>query len=228
MFVEQTNVCRSNFQVFLESRPNEKGDTLAGLAGSLAFLWIVITVLLQGKELSLQRQELERMRGVQEEQNGYLKSQNDREQILLQDKNIRTLVDVLRSLLPDLAFAYFELRSNDETLDRERPVWFYGKGTRFPEGPNSIREVTEAIEVVHKTVRHICKVNEMFVSNPELPKSWHIALTAARDISKKIPLASEGVQEWVLYELKIPSLERALREAIGDETIWALERKGDA
>jgi hypothetical protein len=50
--------CTSNFQKFLHSSPNEKGDTLAGLAGSLAFLWIIITVLLQSKELKLQRIEL--------------------------------------------------------------------------------------------------------------------------------------------------------------------------
>lgn len=56
--IEGGRVCTSNFEKFLKSSPNEKGDTLAGLAGSLAFLWIIITVLLQSKELKLQRIEL--------------------------------------------------------------------------------------------------------------------------------------------------------------------------
>ncbi|MEO1138941.1 MAG: putative phage abortive infection protein [Pseudomonadota bacterium] len=53
----------------MKSPPNEKGDTFAGLAGSLAFLWIIITVLLQGKELSLQREEIVKT-------NDHLKEQN--------------------------------------------------------------------------------------------------------------------------------------------------------
>lgn len=43
---------------FLTSPPNEIGDTLAGIAGALAFLWIIVTVMLQSKELAAQRDEL--------------------------------------------------------------------------------------------------------------------------------------------------------------------------
>lgn len=50
--------CEMRLTSFLDAPANEVGDTLAGLAGGLAFLWIVITVLLQGKELAAQRQEL--------------------------------------------------------------------------------------------------------------------------------------------------------------------------
>ncbi|WP_293574749.1 hypothetical protein [Phaeobacter sp.] len=44
------------------SPPNEIGDTFAGIAGVLAFLWIIITVWLQSQELAAQRQELEATR----------------------------------------------------------------------------------------------------------------------------------------------------------------------
>jgi hypothetical protein len=47
---------------FLLSPPNEIGDTFAGLAGVLAFLWIIITVWLQSEELSAQRKELKATR----------------------------------------------------------------------------------------------------------------------------------------------------------------------
>jgi hypothetical protein len=50
--------CRSNLAWFLDSPPNEIGDTLAGFAGALAFICIVVTVWLQSHELSEQREEL--------------------------------------------------------------------------------------------------------------------------------------------------------------------------
>lgn len=45
-------------KAFWYAPANEVGDTLAGIAGSLAFLWLIVTVTLQGKELSAQRYEL--------------------------------------------------------------------------------------------------------------------------------------------------------------------------
>lgn len=44
---------------FVLSPPNEIGDTFAGLAGVLAFLWIIVTVWLQSQALNEQRDELE-------------------------------------------------------------------------------------------------------------------------------------------------------------------------
>ncbi|MDO5897897.1 hypothetical protein [Agrobacterium sp. Azo12] len=47
---------------------NELGDFLAGLFAPLAFFWLIITVLIQGKELALTRQELADNRKVMQEQ----------------------------------------------------------------------------------------------------------------------------------------------------------------
>ncbi|MFY2823296.1 hypothetical protein [Ruegeria sp. MALMAid1280] len=49
-----------NLRLFalLVSPANEIGDTFAGIAGVLAFLWIIITVWLQSQELAAQREEL--------------------------------------------------------------------------------------------------------------------------------------------------------------------------
>lgn len=46
------------WRVFLNASPNEIGDTIAGVASTLAFLWIIVTVMMQGNELRLQRREL--------------------------------------------------------------------------------------------------------------------------------------------------------------------------
>lgn len=46
------------WQAFWDASPNEIGDAIAGVAGTLAFLWIIVTVMIQGSELRLQRREL--------------------------------------------------------------------------------------------------------------------------------------------------------------------------
>lgn len=57
-----SNSCETKWSKLLSSEPNEIGDTLAGLAGSLAFLWIIVTVILQSQELREQRKELREQR----------------------------------------------------------------------------------------------------------------------------------------------------------------------
>lgn len=50
--------CPTKWFYLKQSTPNELGDTLAGFAGALAFIWIVVTVWIQSQELSAQREEL--------------------------------------------------------------------------------------------------------------------------------------------------------------------------
>lgn len=52
----------SKWVYFLNATPNEVGDTLAGFAGALAFVWLIATVWLQGQELAEQRKELREQR----------------------------------------------------------------------------------------------------------------------------------------------------------------------
>ena len=53
---------------------NEIGDSLSGFAGVLAFLWIIVTVLLQNKDLKLQYEEIKDMKKASESQARSLKS----------------------------------------------------------------------------------------------------------------------------------------------------------
>lgn len=80
--VFQASDCPSKFRAFLDSSPNEVGDTLAGFAGALAFIWLIATVWLQSQELAEQRQELreqriatQEMAKAQEKQVGILAQQ---------------------------------------------------------------------------------------------------------------------------------------------------------
>ncbi|SDC63813.1 hypothetical protein [Ruegeria marina] len=90
---DSEGVCQTKFSTFLAARPNEIGDTLAGFAGALAFVWIIVTVWLQSQELGEQRKELEltrkefqKMAEAQDSQVEILKSQN---KVLVEEQRLR-------------------------------------------------------------------------------------------------------------------------------------------
>ncbi|MGI9367570.1 MAG: hypothetical protein ACR2O2_01920, partial [Ruegeria sp.] len=72
---------------FLFSPSNEIGDTLAGVAGVLAFLWIIITIWLQSQELAAHRKELKLARQAQEKQ---LETMEKQANIFLQEQQERS------------------------------------------------------------------------------------------------------------------------------------------
>ncbi len=53
--------CERRWTFLMDAPGNEFGDALAGFAGTLAFVWIVVTVFQQSVELSRQRAEFEEM-----------------------------------------------------------------------------------------------------------------------------------------------------------------------
>lgn len=53
---------------FNELKLNEVGDFFAGFAGVIAFLWIIVTVLLQNRDLNLQYQEIKELKVASESQ----------------------------------------------------------------------------------------------------------------------------------------------------------------
>lgn len=65
---QQGQECVTKLSRLLESSPNEVGDALAGVASTLAFLWIILTVMMQSKELKAQRSELEMTRAEHKRQ----------------------------------------------------------------------------------------------------------------------------------------------------------------
>ena len=58
----------SRWAHFLNSGPNEMGDTLAGFVGSLTLIWVVASVVQQSMELRAQRHEFSAMAKAQEAQ----------------------------------------------------------------------------------------------------------------------------------------------------------------
>ncbi|MFV0411086.1 MAG: hypothetical protein ACK5LJ_15720 [Paracoccus sp. (in: a-proteobacteria)] len=100
------SICVDKFSQFLTLPPNAIGDSLAGFAGALAFVWLIATVWLQGQELAEQRKELSRMADAQADQVRVLRLQGEiyeeeqdqrrREQA---DQLLTTLVDSLIELV---------------------------------------------------------------------------------------------------------------------------------
>ncbi|MDF1726113.1 MAG: putative phage abortive infection protein [Sulfitobacter sp.] len=67
--------CSTRLEDFFALRPSEMGDTLAGIFSALAFIWIIVTVFLQSKELSEQRAVFLGQKEEFEKQNENLREQ---------------------------------------------------------------------------------------------------------------------------------------------------------
>ncbi len=86
---------------------NELGDLLAGAFAPLAFMWMVITILMQGKELRLQREELSMQRKELanssqqlERQSNVMERQLTKEQKEAQQKEIEgKIIDFIERLV---------------------------------------------------------------------------------------------------------------------------------
>lgn len=81
--------CTRGVDRVLELSPNELGDMIAGLASSLALIWIIVTVMIQSSELQVQnktfieqRMETSRIRQAQEDQIDVIRKQIE----ILQDE----------------------------------------------------------------------------------------------------------------------------------------------
>lgn len=66
--VAGVKICQTKLAYLKTAPPNEVGDALAGVAGVLAFIWIIVTVALQAEELRAQREVLSLTRDEMEEQ----------------------------------------------------------------------------------------------------------------------------------------------------------------
>lgn len=118
--------CRSNWAWFLDAPPNEIGDTLAGFAGVLAFVWIIITVWLQGYELREQRKELELTRSelklARQAQEKQLEVMQKQAEIFEDEQRSRAQADAKETLdaaLTRIAYKSLELCNLSVTLVSE-------------------------------------------------------------------------------------------------------------
>lgn len=114
-YCEALDDCESKARALIHSSPNEFGDTLAGVAGTLAFLWIIITVMMQSKELRAQRLELK------------LTREEFRRQRIISEKQINILRDEEQFRKEHRANLEFEQLLEDF----RRAIEWHGKNKRL-------------------------------------------------------------------------------------------------
>ncbi|WP_424832049.1 hypothetical protein [Ruegeria sp.] len=113
--------CPPKWRHLYVAPPNEVGDTLAGLAGVLAFIWLIATVLLQSVELgeqrrvlTLQKEEMEEQRKATQDMARSMAAQAhifEDEQLERAEKRSK---DALISLISSIATLARELKVSDE------------------------------------------------------------------------------------------------------------------
>lgn len=113
--------CPAKWRHLYAAPPNEVGDTLAGLAGVLAFIWLIATVLLQSVELGEQRRVLAMQKEEMEEQRkatqDMARSMAAQAQIFEDQKlerDEKRSKDALVSLISSIATQAREIKSNEE------------------------------------------------------------------------------------------------------------------
>ncbi len=96
---------------YISCRPiNEVGDFLAGAFAPLAFVWLMVAVFIQGKELSLTREEMKLTREVLHEQRNeasrsaeFLKQQTEEIKREAADSRMQHLVELIHMQILNIA-----------------------------------------------------------------------------------------------------------------------------
>ncbi len=177
----------TKWSAFLEATPNEVGDTLAGFAGALAFVWLIATVVLQGQELREQRLEFEKMANAQEAQANVLKTQADifvkeqsqrdeaRAEQLFEEKLRSFIVSLVESpsrglcwafsngTIDDEGYSYGEVHSYSLSSEKYENQTIDEAIINFRRRLPSIRETLW--DFLHQSVDYRLPPKEKFVSN---------------------------------------------------------------
>ena len=215
--------CKTNFRIFIESPPNEKGDALAGIAGSLAFLWIIITVLLQGKELTLQREELERTRVTLEKQTKFLENQDFTRNIEKADRLIRSKLNTLTETLNKNYFSEFKIKCNDVSEQEKAVTWLTKKSVELD---SSIDKFIKAYQSFSINMQQFSSDGWCISSNYQKPEKWVQIRQLCKEILELSENGSDAVREEILIQKQIGELESAVQIAL-THPIWTKPKGGE-
>lgn len=229
--------CETKWAHFLKSTPNEVGDTLAGFAGVLAFIWIIVTVWLQSQELSEQRKELVNQREEMEGQRRaseemakamtiqaeiFKKEQDDREKAE-NDRTVEELIRRLRTELPLAALRWSEQvdgYGNQPSIninpwagspgtDKADDVFFIGYAMSF-------RDKFASVKSMAQSEKSYSKPKE---SQLDTVQGLLVMILGMRPISA-------AMQQRVV-SLRLANLEEQVR-SYRSADIWRAEDEGDA
>ncbi len=106
----------TRWEHFLQGRPSELGDALAGFVGSLTLIWVVASVIQQSMELKAQRREFVEMVRAQDAQVSALEAQAEVFRDEQKSRHQEDAKETLDAALTRIAYRSFELCPLSATL----------------------------------------------------------------------------------------------------------------
>lgn len=167
---------------------NEIGDSFAGFAGFLAFLWLIVTVLLQNTELRLQRKEVSGLKGASEDQAKSLKASLQVQTLtFMRDRQrevTNTLLDKhqhIGKIMANFLSEYVEMKFADEFINspHQGVTWMLGFFLD-EETPNDIDLKSVRSDVLKQNFdykAYLALSNMLYL----IDKSWEVCKPIYRD-----------------------------------------------
>lgn len=227
LVAQEVELCKTKWSHFLSAPPNEIGDTLAGFAGALAFIWIIATVWLQSIELSEQRKELTKQREAtqwmaeaQREQVNLMQVQSE----IFKDEHRQRLEEYagkeseaihvqLHSILVNNVLGLIELQEKGSApiafkiLDHIDATYSSGNGVKS-------QTVVKLIEHILEALRNIAPDREDKLSSYSSPQINRVRVVL-RDLNRTLEGSSPAIKRKLSSEsLKIFEFE--LTKYFGD------------
>jgi hypothetical protein len=244
ILLESTTLeCRSNWAWFRSSKPNEIGDALAGFAGTLAFIWIVVTVWLQSTELAEQREVLreqkEEFKLMVSAQNAQVKALEAHAAIFADEKirrDQKEAKELYEQYLVDICRGIRFL--NKESIHwyfpdpRDRPHDLFGSGYWLFTIKDGVMDTEENINAFHRNVRvNLLKLQadlseKKNVKLPRKPPALTILIKKLQAVCDlQTSMAAPEIQR--VNRMTTPGLCHILRLIESDNGLWESSEEGE-
>ncbi len=199
---DQHGHCENKITLLLNSSPNEFGDSLAGFAGTLAFLWLITTVLIQSRQLAAQKNELEwtrlefeKMADAQEKQVEIMDVQKnifEKEQKQREETEAKEFLESLKQRL-FRQIGYLEEASLSWKWEEDDATYYANIESWSEDREERIDKFCESLSMVeHDLISKDAVGERNFISRPHLPRAAPFVENTLRKIKKILPKLSEA------------------------------------
>ena len=161
----------------------------------------IITVLLQSKELALQRQELSQTKDTLQTQTTFLASQHDERLRVSNDQVIEQKLETLKKCLSRTDFEKIDaIDVNTNTLHRGHMTWMTNKSLSLDASPERL---IASLNTFRKNAKLLQKKDKVLV-RPDL-KRWSQAKALCSEILKLSTDGTLGIQAVSYTHLTLPT-----------------------
>lgn len=227
--VEVDGVEKSRWNHFLDSPPNEIGDTLAGVFGSMTLIWIVASVFQQSIELRAQRHEFAEIAKAQAKQVETMEAQaeifKDEQARREENRGFGELVQLTINALED----YSELKKNlvwklNSSTEKEGVVELTNEVKIFrnrndrDENIEQLRVAVASLKGALSTITERQRTDEI-LDRPVMPhqlSEFYLCLKRMQEISPKL----SGASKMRVERAEIEPLLLLLSSALKNQEIW--------